>query len=134
MTLDAPKTAAKLNDKVSRAGQGHGLHRRGRSTGPRSGGAWSAQVRYPDLVVLVLLVAARRRPASQEIAHGTAATGGGRRRSPSSSSAKPDLSVPEKDEPTFQFTRLRRRDRHDGRDALGAARRSTWATRRCRRR
>ena len=103
VVLEPPKTAAKLGDTVEPPGQGHGLHRQRRSTGPRSATAWSARCvirsggcwcywwRSPQT-------------ASQEIAHGTAITQSDGT-FPVEFVAKPDLSVPEKDEPIVPVTR-----------------------------
>jgi uncharacterized protein YfaS (alpha-2-macroglobulin family) len=99
-TLDPPKTAARLNDKASL--QGHALA----YTGAAVDGAQVAyrverQVRYP-IWWGYRWWRSPRRDESQEIAHGTATT-----EADGSFKiefmAKPDISVPEKDEPTFVF-------------------------------
>ena len=99
MTLDAPKTAAKLNEKVSLTG--HAMNYTGAAVD-------GAEVKYR-------VVREVRMPwwwgwwrggwpqsQSQEIAHGTARTGtdGSFK---IEFTAKPDPKVPEKDEPTFVF-------------------------------
>jgi len=101
VALDAPKTAAKLNDKVSLQGKATAY------TGAAIDGAkvrWRVvrQVQYP---IWWHWCYWWRTPVStsQEIAHGTAATQTDGT-FPVEFVAKPDLSVPEKDEPTFHFT------------------------------
>ena len=99
VTLDAPKTAAKLNEKVSLTG--HAMNYTGAAVD-------GAAVKYR-------VVREVRMPwwwgwwrggwpqsQSQEIAHGTARTGtdGAFK---IEFTAKPDPKVPEKDEPTFVF-------------------------------
>jgi hypothetical protein len=99
VTLDAPKTAAKLNEKVSLTG--HAMNYTGAAVD-------GAAVKYR-------VVREVRMPwwwgwwrggppqsQSQEIAHGTARTGtdGSFK---IEFAAKPDPKVPEKDEPTFVF-------------------------------
>jgi len=101
VTLDAPKTAAKLNGKVNLQGKAMAY------TGAAIDGAkvqWRVvrQVRYPDWWYWCYWW---RSPvtASQEIAHGTAKTAVDGS-FPVEFFAKPDLTVPESDEPTFNFT------------------------------
>ena len=99
--LDAPKTGVKLGAKVELTGKATAYN------GAAVGGAKIRyhvvrQVRYPDWWGWCFWW---RMPAttSQEIAHGTASTA-----ADGSFTldfiAKPDLSVQEKDEPTFEFT------------------------------
>ena len=101
VTLEAPKTAPKLNDKVTMQGKALAY------TGAAIDGAkvrWRVvrQVRYP---VWWYWCYWWRSPqsASQEIAHGTAVTGTDGTFTVEFT-AKPDLSVSEKDEPTFVFS------------------------------
>lgn len=100
VTLDAPKTAARLRDKVSL--QGHAMaYTRAAVDG--------AQVRY-RIVREVRMPYwwnwySRRAPrwqSSQEIAHGVASTDANGL-FVIEFAARPDLAVPEKDEPTFIF-------------------------------
>ncbi|OGV70237.1 MAG: hypothetical protein A2283_05105 [Lentisphaerae bacterium RIFOXYA12_FULL_48_11] len=100
VTIDAPKTAARLNDKV-------GMH--GRATAYTGAAVDGAQVkyrvvrevRYPDWFYWCYWYRPRN-TSSQEIAHGSARTG-------TDGCfkiefvAKPDLSVSEKDEPFFSY-------------------------------
>jgi len=102
VTLDAPKTAPKLNDAVSLQGTATAY------TGAAVDGAkvrWRVvrQVQYPYWWFWRRWWLPPRPQASQEIAHGTAATDAGGRFT-IEFPAKPDPSVPEKDEPTFQFS------------------------------
>ena len=101
VTLDAPKTAAKLNDKVSLTGKAESY------TGAAVDGA---QVKYR----IVREVRwpywwgwhgwrSPRAQGSQEIAHGTASTGADGVFN-IEFDAKPDSSVSEKDEASFNFT------------------------------
>jgi len=101
VTLEAPETASKLGQKVTLKGKAMAY------TGAAIDGAkvrWRVvrEVRYPDWWHWYFWWRAPR-TASQEIAHGTATTGvdGG---FTVEFVAKPDLSVPEKDEPTFVFS------------------------------
>ena len=101
VTLDAPKTEAKLAGPVHLEGKAIAY------TGAAVGGAKVRyrvvrQVRYPDWWGWRYWWRSPRTD-SQEIAHGTAQTGvdGG---FSVDFTARPDLSVAEKDEPTFQFT------------------------------
>jgi len=100
VTLDPPKAAARLGGEVQLEGKALAY------TGAAVGGAKIRyrvvrQVRYPDWWYWCF---AWRSPTSgaQEITHGTAETGadGGFK---IRFIAKPDLSVPEKDEPIFHF-------------------------------
>lgn len=100
VTLDAPKTAPKLNDKVAMQGKALAY------TGAPIDGAklrWRVvrQVRYP---IWWYWCYWWRTPntASQEIAHGTGVTGTDGTFTVEFV-AKPDLTVPEKDEPIFVF-------------------------------
>ena len=121
VTLEAPKTAPKLNDDVVAAGQGRGLHRRGGGwrAGEMAGGARSALAR---LVGLVGLARAARAGRSQEIAHGTATHRHGRHvqdrvhRQARSAGLGEGRSL-------LQLQRPCGRDGHRGRNALGRARR-----------
>jgi hypothetical protein len=99
VTLDSPKTAARLNEKVSLTGHAMGY------TGAAVDGA-AVKYRVVREVRMPWWWGWWRggwpRSQSQEIAHGTARTG------PDGSfqigfTAKPDPNVPEKDEPTFVF-------------------------------
>ncbi len=100
VTLEAPKAAPKLGAKVQLEGKAMAY------TGAAVGGAKVRyhvvrQVRYPDWWGWWHWWQPVQ-TAGQEIAHGTAATG------PDGAfavefTARPDLSVPEKDEPTFEF-------------------------------
>jgi len=99
VTLVAPKIAPKLNDKTTV--DGHALSHTGAAVD-------GAQVRYRVMRAVRMPYwwgwgAGRMpQPASQEIAHGTALTdAAGAFRI--EFTAKPDLGVPEKDEPTFTF-------------------------------
>lgn len=99
--LDAPKEAAKLNGDVSLQGKATAY------TGAAIGNAQVRyrvvrQVRYPDWWGWCYWW---RQPKtdSQEIAHGTAMTEADGT-FPIKFVAKPDLTVPEKDEPTFHYT------------------------------
>ena len=102
VTLDAPKTAAKLNAAVSLQGKATAY------TGAAIDGAnvrWRVvrEVRYPVWWYWRMWWLPPQPESSQEIARGTvvtAADGG----FAVEFTAKPDLSVPEKDEPTFQYT------------------------------
>src|SRR5208283_3900872 len=99
VTLDAPKTAAKLNEKVSLTG--HAMSYTGAAVD-------SAAVKYRVVREVRMPWWWGRwhggwpRGESQEIAHGTIRTGtdGSFK---IEFSAKPDPKVPEKDEPTFVF-------------------------------
>ena len=99
VTLDAPKTAAKLNEKVSLTG--HAMN----YTGAAVDGA-AVKYRIVREVRMPWWWGWWRggwpRSQSQEIAHGTATTGtdGSFK---IEFTAKPDPKVPEKDEPTFVF-------------------------------
>ncbi len=102
VALDAPKTAARLNDTVSLQGKATAY------TGAAVDGAqvrWRVvrQVQYPAWWYWRCWWAPPRPRQSQEIAHGTAETGVDGT-FPVEFTARPDLSVPEKDEPTFRFT------------------------------
>ncbi len=102
VTLDAPKTAAKLNAAVSLQGKATAY------TGAAIDGAnvrWRVvrEVRYPVWWYWRMWWLPPQPESSQEIARGTvvtAADGG----FAIEFTAKPDLSVAEKDEPTFQYT------------------------------
>jgi uncharacterized protein YfaS (alpha-2-macroglobulin family) len=102
VTLDAPKTAAKLNAAVSLQGKATAY------TGAAIDGAnvrWRVvrEVRYPVWWYWRMWWLPPQPESSQEIARGTvvtAADGG----FAVEFTAKPDRSVPEKDEPTFQYT------------------------------
>ncbi len=100
VTLDAPKTAARLNDKVSL--QGHALSYTGAAVD-------GAQVKYRIVREVRMPYwwgwyywRPSRHQGSQEIAHGVATTDAGGS-FPIEFLAKPDVSVSEKDEPTFVF-------------------------------
>ena len=100
VTLDAPKTAARLGGEVQLEGKAMAY------TGATVGGAKVRyhvvrQVRYPDWWYWCF---AWRMPnsGSQEIAHGTAESGADGTFK-IQFVAKPDLTVAEKDEPVFQF-------------------------------
>ncbi|HPM80284.1 MAG TPA: alpha-2-macroglobulin family protein [Candidatus Anammoximicrobium sp.] len=102
VTLDAPKTAAKLNAAVSLQGKATAY------TGAAIDGAnvhWRVvrEVRYPVWWYWRMWWLPPQPESSQEIARGTSVTAadGG---FAIEFTAKPDLSVPEKDEPTFQYT------------------------------
>ena len=102
VTLDAPKTAAKLNAAVSLQGKATAY------TGAAIDGAnvrWRVvrEVRYPVWWYWRMWWLPPQPESSQEIARGTVvmAPDGG---FTVEFTAKPDLSVPEKDEPTFQYT------------------------------
>ena len=102
VTLDAPKTAAKLNAAVGLQGKATAY------TGAAIDGAnvrWRVvrEVRYPIWWYWRMWWLPPQPQASQEIARGTAVTAadGG---FAIDFTAKPDLSVSEKDEPTFQYT------------------------------
>jgi len=102
VTLDAPKTAPRLNDTVSLKGTATAY------TGAAVDGAevrWRVvrQVQYPVWWYWRYWWSPPRPQQSQEIAHGTARTGVDGT-FPVEFTAKPDPSVPEKDEPTFRFT------------------------------
>jgi uncharacterized protein YfaS (alpha-2-macroglobulin family) len=103
VTVDAPKEAAKLNGDVSVTGKATAY------TGAAIGGAKvryrvTRETRWPVWFYdCCFWRIPPHRGAAQEIAHGTAIT------EPDGSftvnfTAKPDLSVPEKDEPTFHYT------------------------------
>ena len=101
VTLEAPKTAPKLNDKASVTGKATAY------TGAAIDGAklrWRVvrQVQYP---VWWYWYSWGRTPntASQELAHGTATTAADGSFTVEFV-AKPDLTVAEKDEPKFQFS------------------------------
>ena len=118
VTLDAPKTAARLGGEVLLDGKAMAY------TGAAVGGAKVRyhvvrQVRYPDWWYWCFCW---RMPqsGSQEIAHGTAETGADGIFK-IKFIAKPDLSVAEKDEPVFQYAGLGRRDRHQRRNPLRRA-------------
>ena len=102
VTLDAPKTAPKLNDTVSLKGNATAY------TGAAIDGAkvrWRVvrQVQYPVWWYWHYWWRGPAAQQSQEIAHGTATT-----ETDGSFNiefvAKPDLSVAEKEDPTFQFS------------------------------
>ena len=100
VTVEPPKTAPRLNDKVVMTGKAMAY------TGAAVNGAkvhWHVvrQVRYPIWWYWSFWW---RTPntASQDIAHGTAVTEADGS-FPIEFIAKPDLTVPEKDEPTFHF-------------------------------
>ena len=102
VTVDAPAEPAVLNGKVKVRG----------SAMAYTGAAINdAQVKYrvveagalSSLVALALLVETLPSSPAQEIAHGTARTGADGSFEVEFA-AKPDLSVPEKDEPTFSYT------------------------------
>jgi len=102
VTLDAPKTAAKLNEKVSLQGKAMAY------TGAAIDGAkvrWRVvrQVRFPRWWDRAYWWRPMPPTPSQEIAHGVTTTG-----ADGSFTiefvARPDLSVSEKDEPVFNFT------------------------------
>jgi len=100
--LDAPKTAARLGDTVSLKGTATAY------TGAAVDGAkvrWRVvrQVQYPVWWYWRCWWHPPRPQQSQEIAHGSGATGVDGT-FPVEFTAKPDPSVPEKDEPTFRFT------------------------------
>ena len=101
VTLDAPKTAARLGGEVQLEGKAMAY------TGAAVGGAKIRyhvvrQVRYPDWWYWCFFWRSPGNSGSQEITHGTAET-----QADGSFKiqfiAKPDLSVAEKDEPIFQF-------------------------------
>jgi len=102
VALDAPKAAAKLNAAVSLQGKATAY------TGAAIDGAnvrWRVvrEVRYPPWWYWRMWWLPPQPESSQEIARGTgitAADGG----FSIEFTAKPDPSVPEKDEPTFQYT------------------------------
>ena len=101
VTLDAPKTAAKLNDKVSFAGKAESY------TGAAVDGALVKyrivrEVRWPWWWGWYGWRSPRAQ-GSQEIAHGTASTGADGVFS-IEFNAKPDPSVSEKDEASFRFS------------------------------
>ena len=101
VALEAPKTAPKLNDKVSLQGKATAY------TGAAVDGAKVRyrvvrQVRYPDWWSWWYWWRAPQ-SASQEIAHGTTTTQADGT-FPIEFVARPDLSVAEKEEPTFQFS------------------------------
>jgi hypothetical protein len=100
VTLDHPKTAPRLDNKVLLPGKAAAY------TGSAINGAkvrWRVvrEVRYPPWCFWFSRYAPQRE--SQEIAHGTATTAADGGFS-IEFVARPDLSVPEKEEPTFQFT------------------------------
>jgi len=102
VTLEAPKTAARLGDTVSLEGTATAY------TGAAVDGAqvrWRVvrQVQYPSWWYYRYWWAPPRPGQSREIAHGTATTALDGT-FPVEFTAKPDRSVPEKDEPTFRFT------------------------------
>ena len=102
VTLDAPKTAAKLSSTVHLEGTATAY------TGAAIGGAKVRyrvvrEVRYPIWWRWVFWWAPPRGQGSQEIAHGTALTSADGT-FPIEFVARPDLSVSEEDEPTFHFT------------------------------
>ena len=101
VTLDAPKTAARLGGEVQLEGKAIAY------TGAAVGGAKIRyrvvrQVRYPDWWYWCFAWRMPQQSGAQEIAHGTAET-----QADGSFKiqfiAKPDLSVPEKDEPVFRY-------------------------------
>ena len=101
VTLDVPKTAARLGGEIQLEGKAIAY------TGASVGGAKIRyhvvrQVRYPDWWYWCFAWRVPQQSGSQEIAHGTAET-----QADGSFTirfiAKPDLSVPEKDEPVFQY-------------------------------
>ncbi|MGA2253985.1 MAG: MG2 domain-containing protein, partial [Thermoguttaceae bacterium] len=101
VTLEAPKTAARLGGEVQLEGKAMAY------TGAAVGGAKIRyhvvrQVRYPDWWYWSFFWRSPTNSGSQEIAHGTAET-----QADGSFKiqfiAKPDLSVPEKDEPIFRY-------------------------------
>lgn len=101
VTLDAPKTAAKLNDKVSLTGKAESY------TGAAVDGAMVKyrivrEVRWPYWWGWYGWRSPRAQ-GSQEIAHGTASTGADGVFT-IEFDAKPDSSVSEKDEASFSFT------------------------------
>ena len=101
VTLDAPKTAARLGGEVQLEGKAMAY------TGAAVGGAKIRyrvvrQVRYPDWWYWCFCLAVAQQSAAQEITHGTAETeADGTFKI--QFIAKPDLSVAEKDEPIFQY-------------------------------
>jgi hypothetical protein len=100
-TLDAPQAGVKLNGKVELSGKATAY------TGAAVGGAKVRyrvvrQVRYPDWWGWCFWWRAPR-GTSQEIVHGTAKTTADGS-FPIEFTAKPDLSVEEKDEPIFEFS------------------------------
>jgi hypothetical protein len=100
VTLDAPKTAARLGGEVELPGKAVAY------TGAAVGGAKIRyrvvrQVRYPDWWYWCF-VWRMPQSGSQEIAHGTAETGADGAFT-LKFIARPDLSVAEKDEPIFQY-------------------------------
>ncbi len=102
VALAAPKTAARLDDKVSLKGTATAY------TGAVIDGAkvqWrvTRQVRYPAWWGWHYWWRPFPQSPSQEIAHGTAKTGTDGTFT-IEFEAKPDLSVPEKDEPTFHYS------------------------------
>lgn len=99
VTLDAPKTAARLNEKTSLSGH---------ATSYTGAAVDGAQVRY-HVVREVRMPwwwgwwrGGWRQPTSQEIAHGTVRTDADGSFK-IEFTARPDPKVPEKDEPTFVF-------------------------------
>jgi uncharacterized protein YfaS (alpha-2-macroglobulin family) len=103
VTLDAPKDAPKLNSSVRVTGKAIAY------TGAPIGGAKvryrvTREVRWPDWFGMYFWWRMpSNRGESQEIAHGTAITAADGSFEVTFT-AKPDLSVPEKDEPTFHYT------------------------------
>jgi len=101
VTLEAPKTAARLNDKVSLSGKAMAY------TGAAIDGAQVKyrivrQVRFPYWYYWFCYWPNPRSSSSQEITHGVL-TSGNDGSFNIEFTAKPDLSVPEKDEPTFIY-------------------------------
>ena len=101
VTLDAPKTAARLGGEVQLEGKAVAY------TGATVGGAKVRyrvvrQVRFPDWWYWCFAWRMPQQTGAQEIAHGTAETAADGTFK-ISFIAKPDPSVPEKDEPIFRF-------------------------------
>ena len=102
VALDAPKTAAKLNAQVQLTGKATAY------TGAAIGGAKVRyrvvrETRYPDWWGCCYWWRPMPQTPAQEIAHGFAATEADGT-FPIQFFAKPDLTVPEKDEPIFRYT------------------------------
>ena len=102
VTLDAPKTPAKLNAQVQLSGKATAY------TGAAIGGAKVRyrvvrETRYPDWYGCIYWWRPFPAQPAQEIAHGFAMTEADGS-FPIQFTAKPDLAVPEKDEPIFRYT------------------------------
>jgi uncharacterized protein YfaS (alpha-2-macroglobulin family) len=102
VTLDKPKVATKLDGAAELVGKATAY------TGAAIDGAKVKyrvvrEVRYPDWIGGFYWWRIWPSPAGQEIAHGTSKTNADGM-FPINFVARPDRSVPEKDEPTFQYT------------------------------